>query len=301
MEPQSLLKHTESVLSFPLFHLGSTTFTPTNLLLLAAAVVALFWLTGRLRDFIVNGPLARRDVDVGVRWAIAAMVRYGVVLLGLLAILSTLGVKMDALTVVAGAVGVGIGFGLQQITSNFVSGLILLVERPIKVGDRIDVGGINGDVVKIAPRATTILTNDNIAIIVPNSSFVTETVVNWSYSDRNVRFSVPVGVAYGSDTALVERVLLEVARENPGVLNEPPADVLFDGFGDSSLNFVLRVWTREYTTRPMILRSQLNFAIDRAFRERGVEIPFPQRDLHVRSGRLEVASAPSPADAERAT
>jgi small-conductance mechanosensitive channel len=288
MNQQALLDRLNAVLSFPLFHLGSTVFTPGKVLLVGAVVVVLFWATGRLRAFIVNGPLARRDVDVGIRWAIGSIARYVVVLIGLLAIANTLGVRMDALTVVAGAVGVG--FGLQQITSNFVSGLIILVERPIKVGDRIEVGEVNGDVVKIAPRATTILTNDNIAIIVPNSSFVVETVVNWSHSDRDVRFSVPVGVAYGSDTALVEEVLLGVARANPGVLDAPPPDVLFDSFGDSSLNFVLRVWTRTYTTRPMILRSQLNFAIDLAFRENGIQIPFPQRDVHVRSGRLDSAS-----------
>jgi small-conductance mechanosensitive channel len=289
MDQQALLERVRSVLSFPLFHLGSAAFTPGKILLVGAVVAFLFWATGRLRAFIVNGPLARRDVDVGIRWAIGSIARYVVVLIGLLAIANTLGVRMDALTVVAGAVGVGIGFGLQQITSNFVSGLIILVERPIKVGDRIEVGEVNGDVVKIAPRATTILTNDNIAIIVPNSSFVVETVVNWSHSDRDVRFSVPVGVAYGSDTALVEEVLLGVARANAGVLDAPPPDVLFDSFGDSSLNFVLRVWTRVYTTRPMILRSQLNFAIDLAFRKHGIQIPFPQRDLHVRSGRLEAA------------
>jgi small-conductance mechanosensitive channel len=290
MDQQALLDRLMAVLSFPLFHLGSTAFTPGNILLVGAVVVVLFWATGRLRAFIVNGPLARRDVDVGIRWAIGSIARYVVVLIGLLAIANTLGVRMDALTVVAGAVGVGIGFGLQQITSNFVSGLIILVERPIKVGDRIEVGEVNGDVVKIAPRATTILTNDNIAIIVPNSSFVVETVVNWSHSDRDVRFSVPVGVAYGSDTALVEEVLLGVARANAGVLDAPPPDVLFESFGDSSLNFVLRVWTRAYTTRPMILRSQLNFAIDLAFRENRIQIPFPQRDVHVRSGRLDSAS-----------
>jgi small-conductance mechanosensitive channel len=290
MNQQALLDRLNAVLSFPLFHLGSTVFTPGKVLLVGAVVVVLFWATGRLRAFIVNGPLARRDVDVGIRWAIGSIARYVVVLIGLLAIANTLGVRMDALTVVAGAVGVGIGFGLQQITSNFVSGLIILVERPIKVGDRIEVGEVNGDVVKIAPRATTILTNDNIAIIVPNSSFVVETVVNWSHSDRDVRFSVPVGVAYGSDTALVEEVLLGVARANPGVLDATAPRRPFDSFGDSSLNFVLRVWTRTYTTRPMILKSQLNFAIDRAFREHGIQIPFPQRDVHVRSGRLETPS-----------
>lgn len=292
MELGALLEYLRAFLALPLFEIGTSTITPRKIALLAAAVGALVWVTGRLRKWVTDGPLASRGVDLGVRFAIGSIVRYLGLLVGLLVILGALGVRMDALTVAAGAVGVGIGFGLQQITSNFVSGLILLVERPIKIGDRIEVGAVNGDVVQIAPRATTILTNDNIAIIVPNLSFVTEKVVNWSHSDRNVRFSVEVGVAYGSDTELVERLLLEVARANPGVLADPAPDVLLEAFGESSLDFRLRVWTKEYTTRPMILQSQLNFAIDRAFREHGVEIPFPQRDLHLRSGGLGTADRP---------
>jgi small-conductance mechanosensitive channel len=225
-----------------------------------------------------------------VRYAFGSITRYVVIVVGLLAILEGFGIRLDAITVVAGALGVGIGFGLQQVTSNFVSGLILLVERPIKVGDRIEVGGVNGDVVKIAPRATTVVTNDNIAVIVPNSSFITSTVVNWSYSDRNVRIPIPVGVSYGSDPEHVKAVLLEVAQAHPGVLGEPGPDVIFDGFGDSAINLTLRVWTSTYTTRPSILRSDLNFAITKAFRENAIEIPFPQRDLHVRDGTLVVRS-----------
>lgn len=272
------------MLGTQLFKLGATTFTLGHLILLVLAVGALFWVAGRLRAWITDGALLHTNADAGVRYAIGSIVRYCVIVLGLLVILAKLGIPMDVVTIVAGSLGVGIGFGLQQVTSNFVSGLILLVERPIKVGDRIEVGGVNGEVVKIAPRATTIVTNDNIAMIVPNSSFITSTVVNWSYSDRNVRFKVPVGVSYASDPERVREVLLRVARENTGILNEPASDVLFDGFGDSSMNFTLRVWTNEYTDRPNILRSDLYFAICRAFRESGIEIPFPQRDLHIRSG-----------------
>jgi small-conductance mechanosensitive channel len=185
-----------------------------------------------------------------------------------------------------------VGFGLQNITNNFVSGLILLFERPIKVGDRIDVGNVTGDVVKISPRATTIVTNDNIAIIVPNSEFISSQVINWSYANRDVRLNFPVGVAYHSDPELVRKALLEVAADHPGVLKERNADLLLQEFGDSSLNFILRVWTRGYTTTPGVLRSELNYAICRKFKERGIEIPFPQRDLHVRSGVVEVKMAP---------
>lgn len=255
-----------------------------TLLLLAFSLVALFWLSGRLRAWIMAGRVGMRGADEGVRYAVGSIVRYVVIVLGLLAILQAVGVRLDAITVVAGALGVGIGFGLQQVTSNFVSGLVLLVERPIKVGDRIEVDGLSGDVVKIAPRATTIVTNDNIAMIVPNSSFITSTVVNWSYSDRNVRIAIPVGVSYRSDPEHVKAVLLAVARTHPGVLADPAPDVVFKGFGDSALDLTLRVWTGTFTTRPTILRSDLNFAIFEAFRDEGIEIPFPQRDVHIRDG-----------------
>ncbi len=187
--------------------------------------------------------------------------------------------------------GIGIGFGLQNITNNFVSGLIILFERPIKVGDRIEVGNVAGDVVNISARATTVVTNDNIAIIVPNSEFTSSTVINWSYTDRDVRFNIPVGVSYSSDPEVVGKLLLEVAHDHAGVLKEPKPDVLFEEFGESSLNFVLRVWTRDYTTRPGVFKSELNYRISKKFKEHGIEIPFPQRDIHIRSGS--VLGAPS--------
>ncbi|MDH4251636.1 MAG: mechanosensitive ion channel, partial [Nitrospira sp.] len=225
---------------------------------------------------------------LGVRHAIGAIVRYIVVAIGLVIILQTAGINLSTLTVLFGALGIGVGFGLQSITNNFVSGIILLLERPIKVGDRIEVGDVHGDVVNISPRATTIVTNDNIAIIVPNADFISSKVVNWSYTNRDVRFNFPIGVSYGSDPEQVRRILLEVAQAHRGVLKEPGPSVLLDGFGDSSLNFVLRVWTREFSTIPGVLRSELYFSICRAFKEEGIEIPFPQRDLHIKSGTLNV-------------
>jgi len=152
------------------------------------------------------------------------------------------------LTFLAGALGVGVGFGLQNITSNLISGIILLFERPIKIGDRIEVGGVHGDVVRISPRATTIVTNDNIAVIVPNSDFITGRITNWSYTDRDVRFHIPVGVSYRSGPEEVRRLLLAVAGAYPGVLKQPEPDAHFQEFGDSSLNFVLLVWTSDYIT-----------------------------------------------------
>jgi len=278
----------------PLYSLGDTTITLGTLLYLMILVVALFYATAKLKTWIVERLLLRSQVDLGVRHAIGAIVRYVVVAIGLIMILQAVGINLSTLTVLFGALGIGVGFGLQSITNNFVSGIILLLERPIKVGDRIEVGGVHGDVVNISPRATTIVTNDNIAIIVPNADFISSKVVNWSYTNRNVRFNFPVGVSYGSDPDQVRRVLLEVALAHQGVLKDPKSSVLFDGFGDSSLNFLLRVWTREFATVPGVLRSDLYFAISRAFKEHGIEIPFPQRDLHIKSGTLNVRQvAPS--------
>ena len=217
-----------------------------------------------------------------------------VIVLGLLVIVQTAGVDLSALTIIAGALGIGVGLGLQNITNNFLSGVIILFERPIKVGDRVQVGDIAGDIVQISPRATTVITNDNISIIIPNSDFIANSVINWSHTDRNIRIHVPMGVSYGSDVEKVKQVLLEVAEEHPGVLKTPPSQVLFKEFGDSSLNFELLVWSSEYMTRPSILRSELNFVIRRKFIENKIEIPFPQRDLHVRGGLLNVQTPDSP-------
>jgi small-conductance mechanosensitive channel len=272
----------------PLYSIGDTTITLGTMLYLTVLVVALFYITGKLKTWIVEGLLLRSQVELGVRHAVGNIVRMVFLAFGLIIILQTAGINLSSLTVLFGALGIGVGFGLQGVTNNFVSGIILLLERPIKVGDRIEVGNVNGDVINISPRATTIVTNDNIAIIVPNADFISSKVVNWSYTNRNVRFNFAVGVSYGSDPEQVRSVLLEVARAHHGVLKEPGPSVLFDSFGDSALNFVLRVWTRDFSTVPGVLRSELYFAISRAFKEQGIEIPFPQRDLHIKSGTLNV-------------
>lgn len=246
-------------------------------------LVVLVYGSGVLKRWIVKFVVARGTTNVGVQQALGSIVRYVVVLLGLMIIVETAGVNLSSLTIIAGALGVGIGFGLQNITNNFVSGLVILFERPIKVGDRIQVGEITGDVIRISPRATTVSTNDNITIIIPNSEFISSRVINWSHADRDVRLHVQVGVSYNSDPERVRELLLEVAAGEEGVLKSPKPDVIFEGFGDSSLNFVLRVWTSEFITRPPVLRSRINFAIMKKFKENGVEIPYPQRDVHIKT------------------
>ncbi len=169
---------------------------------------------------------------------------------------------------------------------NFISGIIILFERPVKVGDRIEIENLAGNIVSISARSTTIITNDNIAVIVPNSDLVSTRVINWSHNNRSVRLNFPVGVSYKEDPEKIRNILIEVANENPGVLQTPPPDVLFEEFGDSSLNFHLRVWTDEYSDKPKVLKSQLYYAIFKKFKEDNVEIPFPQRDIHIKSEKL---------------
>jgi len=234
------------------------------------------WLLGR-RVF----PQFR--IESGLEYTILRVLHYLIVILGVWTALTFAGANLTGLTVVAGLMSVGIGFGLQNIASNFISGVILLFERPIKVGDRITVGEVIGDVRSINLRSTTVITPDNISIIVPNSEFVSGRVVNWSHGDRKVRVHIPVGVAYGSDVKRVTKVLQEEAERHPVVLGTPEPRVWFVEFGDSSLNFELLVWIADPIAQLQTI-SDLNYAIDAAFRRNEIEIPFPQRDLHVRSG-----------------
>ncbi len=276
----------KEILGIRLFMLGDTEFKVWTVLYLGVLFVVLILISQLLKRWLVNSALARRQFELGVRQAVGTIFQYLFVFIGLLVILSTAGIDLTTLNVLAGAIGIGVGFGLQTIANNFISGLIILFERPIKVGDRIQVGEITGDVVRIGARATTIKTNDNIDIIVPNAEFISSQVINWSHSDREVRLHVPVGVSYTSDIDEVRNVLLEVAASHHGVLKVPSPDVMFKEFGESSLNFDLRVWTADYITKTKVLQSDLNFAILKKFRECGIEIPFPQRDVHVRSGAV---------------
>lgn len=282
---ESIKKTADEIVNFlkiPIFSLGDTQVTLWTILYLGLFLWLLYYLTTKLNRIIVYKLLSKSKIDLGVRIATGTILRYVILTVGFIIILQTVGINLSSITILLGALGVGIGFGLQNITNNFVSGLIILFERPIKVGDRIEVAGVAGDVIQISMRATTIVTNDNISIIVPNSEFISSTVINWSHTDRKVRFNFPVGVSYKEDPQKVKNVLLEVALNNPGVLKEPKPDVLFTEFADSALMFNLRVWTSEYIDRPGVLKSQLYFEIFKRFKENGIEIPYPQRDVHIK-------------------
>ncbi len=271
------------VLTRPILHLGSLPITLTSAVKLAAFLVLLGIATGLARRVLQNRLLSRTSLDVGQKYAYARIASYVLFLTGLVVGLQTSGVNLSSLLVLGGAVGIGVGLGLQTLTNNFVSGLALLFERPIKLGDRVEVGGVLGDVVRMASRSTWVRTNDNVVIIVPNSEFISNRVVNWTANDRSVRFPLSVGVAYGSNPAEVRDILMATARSHPDVLGDPPPDVLFLSFGDSALNFELRVWTVRQVQTPKVLTSDLYFAIFENFRKAGIEIPFPQRDLHLKS------------------
>ncbi|MEM8895187.1 MAG: mechanosensitive ion channel domain-containing protein [Bacteroidota bacterium] len=272
-----------SLFSSPLFTLGESSISLGTIIYFIISFWLLFFLSARARRLLTTRLLTRANIEVGLRETIGSGTRLFIVIIGSIIIIQSAGIDLSALSLLAGALGVGIGFGLQNITDNSISGLIILFEKPIKVGDRIEVGNVNGDVLNISVRATTILTNDNISIIVPNSEFISKQVINWSHNDRNIRFRIPVGVSYNEDPEKIKEILLSVANDNKDVLTKPGPMVLFNGFGDSSLDFELAVWTSKFIDRPRILKSDLYFEIFKRFADADVEIPFPQRDIHIRS------------------
>ena len=248
---------------------------------LIALVAIVFWFASAAKRFLFNRFLSKSGLDRSLQYTIAQICGYLVLVIGVLVALQSAGLNLSALAVFAGAVGVGIGFGLQNITRNFISGLVVLAERPIKIGDRVEVGNVAGQVKDIRARSTTILTNDNIAIIVPNSDFIEKPVINWSHGDARVRFRIRVAISIDSDVTKACEILIEIARAHPAALREPQPWVVFDKFGDSMFELELVVWSVEMSYRPRAFRSDLNFEIERRFREAGIELPRPRRDIRV--------------------
>ena len=267
----------------PLFSLGGLPITFFFLLKAAIFLVVLILASHFTMLLLQRRVLTHMPLATGQQYAVARVVSYLVFVLGLIVGLQSLGLNLSSLVVVGGALGIGVGLGLQAIVSNFVAGRILLFEQPIKLGDRIEVGNTYGDVVRLRGRSTWIRTNENVVIVVPNSEFINQRVTNWTANDRQVRSSLPVGVSYESDPKVVREVILAVAQSHPDVLADPSPEVIFAELGESSLNFELRVWTIQQVQTPTRLKSDLYFAIFEAFRKGAIEIPFPQRDLHIRS------------------
>jgi potassium efflux system protein len=262
------------------------------LVILLVAFLASRW----LRSFLQTRLAARTRLDPGVQYTIERLTHYLVVVVGVLAALSVgLNIDVTSLAVLFTALSVGIGFGLQYIAGDIASGIILLFERPVRVGDFITVGvdskSVEGKVRSINLRTTNVLTNDHITVVVPNSKLVNDNLINWSYAGRRARLSVPVGVSYDADVDLVTDLLLRAAEGVEHVLESPKPSVQFMEFGDSSLDFRLLVWTDRPRRHPQI-KSEIRYRIRRLFREAGVEIPFPQRDLNVRGGTIKVVTRP---------
>jgi small-conductance mechanosensitive channel len=266
------------------FEIGHLAFTPGSLLLGIALLIALWILAHVVKRLLRDRILPRAGLVRGVSIALSTLVYYLLIVAGTLVILPVMisGFNLQTLSLMLGAISFGIGFGLRNIADNFVSGLILLIERPIKVGDRIAVGDTFGDVIEIKARATVVRTNDHIDIIVPNSEFISGRVTNMNFGDNRVRFRIPVGVHYKSDVHTVSAALVDAAREVDAVLAQPPPEALFMEFGESSLNFELCVWTETRLNRPTRLRSDLNYKIWEKFRACGIEVPYAQRDIYIK-------------------
>ncbi len=288
---REFINNIKEFLNVPITTIGTADLTIWSVLYFLLLIFLLFYITAKIRKWVVYKLFAKSKIDLGVRVAVGTILRYIVLVIGFIVVLQTIGLDLSAITVLAGALGVGIGFGLQNITNNFVSGIIILFERPIKVGDRIEVGDVSGDVISISMRSTMIVTNDNISIIVPNSDFISSKVINWSHTDRNIRFNIPFGVSYKEDPEIIRKLLLEVAAENEGILSHPKPDVLFKEYADSALVFLLRIWTREYINRPNVLKSQVYYAAFTKFKKHNIEIPFPQRDLHIKNDELKIKTS----------
>jgi small-conductance mechanosensitive channel len=261
------------VLDYPVFPSSGITVASLLALVLLFGLVVLAERV--VRRYFITRLLGRTHLEPAMQFALARVVGYALLALGFFISLQMVGVNLTSLSFLAGAVGVGFGFGLQNIISNFISGLIILAERPIKIGDRVEIGGVAGQVREISLRSTTVVTNDNMAIIVPNANFITQQVTNWSYEDPRVRFRIPFGVAHGTDLPTLRKLMMEVAAGHPKVLKEPKPELFCIGITEDGLNFELAVWSSEATTSPRQFRSDLFFAIDQKLRENAIKLPAP--------------------------
>jgi small-conductance mechanosensitive channel len=264
------------------FNLGGQRISLDLVVISAGILYGSFLVSSIAQKLLIDQVLAKRRVETGVRVSIARLVHYVLIFIGFVVALLALGFEFTKLTIILSALGVGIGFGLQGIVNNFVSGLILLFERPVRVGDFIELDGKWAEIKNIGLRATTVQTFDQADVIIPNADLVSNQVINWTLSNRRVRLIISVGVAYGSDIELVMKTLVACARENSGIAGEPTPQVLFQSFGESSLDFELRVWVPNAEDR-LTVKSELNQEIERKFRDAKIEIAFPQRDLHLRN------------------
>jgi small-conductance mechanosensitive channel len=275
----------------PLLPLGARSYSLLDVVILLALLLLLIRAVGLVLGLLRTRVLRYTGLSLGGQEAVAFLTRYGLLFFGALVLLQLWGLDLSSLTLFASVLGVGVGLGFQTISKNLLSGMVIIFERPIQVGDFVEIGDLQGTVQKLGLRSTVVETLDRIAIIVPNSEFLDSRVVNWSHGSPVSRLQVPVGVAYGSDTTAVREALIAACEGRRSVLRDPPPQVFFSGFGDSSLNFTLLVWTSE-PRRQYEIKSDLNFRIEALLRQRGITVPFPQRDLHLSGESLELRLSP---------
>lgn len=283
MEISELLESLREFLNLRLFTLQDDPVTIMSLAIFLIFLSLFLFLGFFTRKMLLSKVLDRFEIEAGLQYTLARVSQYIIVVIGFLISFQFVGIDLSSLAVIFGLLSVGIGFGLQNVTSNFISGLIIMFERPIIVGDRVEVDGIEGDITEISIRSTKIRTINNISIIVPNSKFVENNVINYSHGDPSFRLDINVGVSYSSNLNTVLQALTEVAEEQQKVMKHPKHQVHLTEFGDSAWNMQLRVWITNVKDR-YVLRNELNQAIVRKFNDFSIEIPFPQRDLHLRSG-----------------
>ncbi|KXX67825.1 mechanosensitive ion channel family protein [Flammeovirga sp. SJP92] len=275
------------------FVIGGKTFTPFSVFQVLFLFVCVFYFSKKVRDLLVNKILLKYHVSESLSYNIGKLVRYASTIVGSAIIIQSTGIDLSSLHVLIASLGVGIGFGLQTIADNFLSGIIILFEQPIKVGDMVEVGDVRGRIVEISSRSSTIRTNDNITVIVPNSHFISNNVINWSYNEKTVRLRIPIGVSYKEDPERIEKIAVEEALKVHGVLKHPQPELIFTEWGDSSINFTLNVWTVHYYSQPDLLKSKVYYALFKRFNAEQIEIPFPQRDLNLRDGWEKLESSKS--------
>ncbi len=270
-----------TVLNYPLA-VGEISVTLSSILLFVLSVYVAFWVAGTVRVVLRDEMLPNMNLPRGVGNSISSLSYYALVLVGLLVALAAAGFETSQFAIIFGALSVGIGFGLQNVVNNFVSGLILMFERPIQPGDVVEVSGTSGKVREIGMRATTLTTFEGADVVVPNGTLLSEKLINWTLSDMNRRIDVDVGVAYGSDPRRVLVLLREVALGTPGISPEPVPAIVFKGFGDSSLDFGVRAWTDNFGDWVSI-RTEMTARVYEALAKESIEIPFPQQDIRIRS------------------
>lgn len=249
-----------------LFHIGTTELTVSSLIKLVVFLAFLIWFAARVQAWVVRWAERHSGLDIGSQQAIGSVIRYVVLITGTVLTLQNIGINLTAFTMVAGALGVGVGFGLQNVFSNFISGLIIMIERPIKVGDRVELANIEGTVKDIGARRTTIITHDHVAILVPNQRFITDNVVSLAYAGQPIRLRIPVQVAAATDPSLMKRLLLEAARSQADVLQTPEPQVLLTSLGGGATMFELAVWHTPLGVVRQQLFSALAFQISEKLR-----------------------------------